>query len=120
ALHARLARVVVVAADRQRLPAIPGTAVTVDAVPGQGPLRGLEAGLRAAHRAGYARAFVAATDMPMLTGETVSLLLAECGAGATADGGEAADAVVATVDGRDEPLAAVYRTDLWERIDGAL
>ncbi len=120
ALHSRLAHVVVVAAEGQRLPVIPGTATAVDAVPGQGPLRGLEAGLRAAHRDGYASAFVAATDMPMLTGETVSLLLERYGVGASAAGAVAPDAVVAVVGGRDQPLASVYRTRLWERIDGVL
>src|SRR5699024_8173719 len=111
--------VVVVAAEGQRLPAIPGTATAVDAVPGQGPLRGLEAGLRAAESAGYGGAFVAATDMPMLTGDTVTMLLQAFG-GTAVPAGERPDAVIAVADGRDQPLAAVYRTNLWRCIDGVL
>ncbi|QDQ99337.1 molybdenum cofactor guanylyltransferase [Tomitella fengzijianii] len=84
--------------------------VVVDPVPGQGPLRGLETGLRAGGAAGYPWAFVAATDMPLITTRVVGLLL---DAAAPGD----ADAVIAVAEGRDQPLAGVYRTGLAGRMD---
>lgn len=102
----------VVAALRSRLPQVivvgapaPGARMVHDAVPGEGPLRGLEAGLAAAAEDGFGRAFVAATDMPLLTADVVDRLVRHRAV-------PPPDVVMATVDGRDQPLAAVYRTAL--------
>lgn len=124
ALRSRVPRVIAVAAEGQVLPdltSVEGVSVARDAKPGEGPLRGLEAGLAAAGEAGFARAFVAATDMPLLTGEVVSLLLRE-GRGDGGDPGvtHGPDVVIAVADGRDQPLAAVYRTDLAAQVAGVL
>ncbi|WP_345602501.1 molybdenum cofactor guanylyltransferase [Tomitella cavernea] len=113
ALGTRLPQVFVVAAHGQRFPAPVGAEVVVDAVPDQGPLRGLEAGLRAGRAAGYPWAFVAATDMPLLTADVVGRLLDGAASGAP-------DAVIAVAGGRDHPLAGVYRTGLAEGIDAVV
>lgn len=116
-LRTRLDTVIVVGAAGQALPALDGDgAVTVvtDTIPGQGPLRGLEAGLMAAEERGHRWAFVAATDMPLLTGDVVGELCIAAVSDASLD------VVVASVDGADQPLAAVYRTALGRRIDDVL
>ncbi|WP_235681127.1 molybdenum cofactor guanylyltransferase [Tomitella gaofuii] len=118
-LRARLPRVFVVAADGQRVPAPAGAEMVVDSVPDEGPLRGLEAGLRAGGAAGYRWAFVAATDMPLLTAAVVGRLLEGVAAG-PADASGAPDAVIAVAGGRDHPLAGVYRTALAEEIDAVV
>lgn len=69
-------------------------------------------GLRAAADAGAGSAFVCAVDMPWLTATVIDTL-------ATAAAGSAADVVLA-YHGRDHYLAAVYRTELAERIDALL
>jgi molybdopterin-guanine dinucleotide biosynthesis protein A len=75
---------------------------------GVGPLAGLEAGLAAtAHQV----VFAAATDMPYLTPEVATGLVA-------ASAGH--DAAVPLVGGRLEPLAAAYRTTAVAAIASAL
>lgn len=111
-LREALPHVIVVAARGQSLPAADAQIVR-DPVPDEGPLRGLATGLDAARDAGFAWAFAAATDTPLLTAAVVRRLLAaaaEAGSGATGD--DAPAAVLAVADGRDQPLIAAYRTDL--------
>jgi molybdopterin-guanine dinucleotide biosynthesis protein A len=92
--------VVVVAAPGQDLPPLPaGVAVTRDAVEGNGPLQGLLAGLDALAGRSQA-AFVAACDLPGLTPDLVSAVLAHLGNAA---------ACVPVAGGREHPLAAAYR-----------
>ncbi|HET7428085.1 MAG TPA: molybdenum cofactor guanylyltransferase, partial [Gaiellales bacterium] len=98
-LLARVAApVVIVAAPGQELPDVPGAETAVDASPGRGPLEGIAAGLRAL-QGRCDRAFVAATDLPLMHPAFVSAVL-------DALQGEAA---APASDGRVHPLAAAYR-----------
>lgn len=101
-LRAELPHVIVVAAQGQDLPTVDARIVR-DPVPDEGPLRGLATGLEAARAAGFDWAFAAATDTPLLSTAVVRRVLA---------GAVDVDAVVATADGRDQPLIAAYRTAL--------
>jgi molybdopterin-guanine dinucleotide biosynthesis protein A len=100
--------VFVVAAPGQRLPDLQAQVVRDD-VRGLGPLLATGRGLRAAAEAGAKRAFLCATDMPLLTADLIDLL-EERAIELDAD-------VVLPWDGRDHYLAAVYRTDLAARVD---
>jgi molybdopterin-guanine dinucleotide biosynthesis protein A len=100
--------VFVVAAPGQPLPVLQARVVR-DEVRGLGPLLATGRGLRAAAEVGARRAFVCAVDMPFLTADLIDAL---AGPAAELD----AD-VVLPWDGRDHYLAAVYRTDLAERVD---
>jgi molybdopterin-guanine dinucleotide biosynthesis protein A len=100
--------VFVVAAPGQPLPELRAE-VLRDKVPGLGPLSATGQGLRAARAAGAARALVCAVDMPLLTVDVIEVL-ADRAAEVDAD-------VVLPWDGRDHYLAAVYRTDLADRIE---
>ena len=106
-LRQRCSPVFVVAAPGQPLPELP-VPVLRDKVPGLGPLPAVGHGLHAAARAGAARAFVAAVDMPFLSTDLIDAL-----SGATA----APVDVVLPWDGRDHYLAAVYRTGLAGVVD---
>jgi molybdenum cofactor guanylyltransferase len=101
--------VFVMAAPGQPLPVLQGARVIRDDVRGMGPLPATGRGLRAAAEAGARLAFVCAVDMPLLTGELIDDLVRL----ATETDAE----VVLPWDGRSHYLAAVYRTDLAERID---
>ncbi|MFO7956453.1 MAG: formate dehydrogenase accessory sulfurtransferase FdhD [Candidatus Brocadiia bacterium] len=83
-----------------------------DAYPGLGPLAGIHAGLQ---QAVGERAFFMACDMPLVSPEAISALL-------SAAGGSAAPAVVASANGRPQPLCGVYSRDLLpaleERLEG--
>ncbi len=94
--------VVAVAAPEQPDPALPpGVELVRDAVAGDGPLRGLEAGLAAL--AGRAeRAFAAAVDLPRLDPVLVRGLLGRL---------DDATAAAPFVGGHRQPLAAAYRVD---------
>lgn len=87
------ADVIVVANDR---PEVRGARVVPDAIPGSGSLGGILSGIEAAR---HERVFAAAADMPFLNLALVRDLL---------DRLEGQDAVVPVVDGRPEPLHAVY------------
>jgi len=100
--------VFVVAAPGQRLPDLPAR-VLRDDVRGVGPLLATGLGLRAAAEAGVKRAFLCATDMPLLTADVIDLLH-ERAIETDAD-------VVLPWDGRDHYLAAVYRTELAAQVD---
>ncbi|OSC21965.1 molybdenum cofactor guanylyltransferase [Mycobacterium vulneris] len=101
--------VFVMAAPGQPLPAVQAQVVR-DEVRGQGPLPATGRGLRAAAEAGARYAFVCAVDMPLLSAELIDELVQL----ATETNAE----IVLPWDGRSHYLAAVYRTDLAERIDG--
>jgi molybdopterin-guanine dinucleotide biosynthesis protein A len=88
--------------------AVAGARVTHDAVEGQGPVAGIVAGLRAARRS---RALVVAVDMPCLREDVLRLLAAAA---------PEADVVAPVVDGRPEPLCAVYATRAAEPMAEAL
>jgi molybdenum cofactor guanylyltransferase len=98
----------VVAAPGQRLPALDAT-ILRDEVRGVGPLVATGTGLRAAAAAGAEWAFVCATDMPFVDTEFIDFLV-ESARNIGAD-------VVMPWDGRDHPLAALYRTALADRIE---
>jgi molybdopterin-guanine dinucleotide biosynthesis protein A len=99
------APVVVVAAPGQELPPLPaGVEEARDAEPGQGPLEGLAAGMRAL--AGRAdAAFACGADMPFLTPAAIGQLAFTLNARWEA-------VVVTDRDGRDFPLGALYRLSL--------
>ncbi len=103
ALAPAIGTVVVVRAAGQVLPPLPaGVAVTDDAAAGRGPLEGLLAGLRAVPPA-TTRVVVFAVDLPFATPQLARALLVALDAGG-------ADAAVPVAGGRDQPLAAAYRT----------
>jgi molybdopterin-guanine dinucleotide biosynthesis protein A/uncharacterized protein YhfF len=109
---AAAAPVVVVGAPGQVLPLLPaGVEAACDAVADRGPLQGLAAGMRAIGARAEA-AFVCGADMPFLSAAAVGRLSAEL----TAD----CDAVVVTVDSRDQPLGAVYRGSLLGLVEALL
>lgn len=99
----------VMAAPGQPLPEVPAR-VLRDEVRGQGPLPATGGGLRAAAETGARFAFVCAVDMPLLSASLIDDLIGL----ATETNAE----IVLPWDGRSHYLAAVYRTDLAERIDG--
>lgn len=105
------APVVVVAALEQELPPLPPEVLVVrDAIAGQGPLRGLEAGLSAL--AGRAEAaFVCGCDMPELSPAVIARL-------AELRGDHAA--LVIEDAGYWQPLHAYYRVDLLPALQAAL
>ncbi|MGA7053365.1 MAG: molybdenum cofactor guanylyltransferase, partial [Mycobacterium sp.] len=100
--------VFVMAAPGQPVPAVPGRVIR-DAVRGLGPLSATGRGLRAAAEAGAKYAFVCAVDMPLLTVELIDDLI-QLAIETNAE-------VVLPWDGRSHYLAAVYRTDLADRVD---
>jgi molybdopterin-guanine dinucleotide biosynthesis protein A len=108
-LAQRCEPVFVVAAPGQPLPTVQAKVIR-DEVRGQGPLPATGRGLRAAAEAGARHAFVCAVDMPLLSAELIDDLVRL----ATETNAE----IVLPWDGRSHYLAAVYRTDLAERIDG--
>nr|WP_301337112.1 molybdenum cofactor guanylyltransferase [Mycobacterium asiaticum] len=108
-LSQRCSPVYVVAAPGQRLPAL-SAHILRDEVRGLGPLPATGRGLRAAAEAGARYAFVSAVDMPSLTADLIDELLRLAV--------ETHAEVVMPWDGRSHYLAAVYRTDLADRIDG--
>jgi molybdopterin-guanine dinucleotide biosynthesis protein A len=109
-LDAGLAPVVVVAAPDQTLPTLPDAVeVVADLVEGLGPLQGLATGLGALARRADA-AFVGATDLPFLRPQLARAVLAPF------DGDADLDVVLPVVGGRQQPLAAAYRTRLAERV----
>ncbi|CNV72456.1 molybdopterin-guanine dinucleotide biosynthesis protein A [Mycobacterium tuberculosis] len=90
------------------MPTLP-VPVLRDELPGLGPLPATGRGLRAAAEAGVRLAFVCAVDMPYLTVELIEDLARR----AVQTDAE----VVLPWDGRNHYLAAVYRTDLADRVD---
>lgn len=92
-------RVLVVAAPGQELPPV-GADVVRDDLPGQGPLRGLVTGLRAA---GGGFAFVASCDAPFLVPALVAFVVSAAAG---------SDAAVPRWAGRMHPLHAAYRVGI--------
>jgi len=100
--------VFLLAAPGQPLPVL-HAAILRDELRGLGPLPATGRGLRAAAEAGARFAFVCAVDMPRLTVELIDELVRLAV--------ETNAEVVSPWDGRSHYLAAVYRTDLADRID---
>ena len=103
--------VFVVAAPGQPLPTLQ-VPVIRDELRGLGPLPATGRGLRAAAEAGARFAFVCAVDMPYLTVELIDDLARRAA--------ETNAEVVLPWDGRSHYLAAVYRTELAERVDALI
>jgi molybdopterin-guanine dinucleotide biosynthesis protein A len=76
----------------------------------QGPLAGIEAGLAASQ---YDHVFVAAGDMPFLSGSLVGYLLERLGQGGVM-------AVIPHLGGRSHPLCGAYTHALLPRVSAAL
>jgi len=89
---------VVVGAQGQELPPLPGVVVRRDEVAEQGPLQGMAAGLAALQGRADA-AYISSCDVPLLRPAFVSRMLDLLGD---------ADIVVPDVEGRHHPLAGVY------------
>ncbi|WP_155772014.1 molybdenum cofactor guanylyltransferase [Mycobacterium asiaticum] len=104
----RCSPVYVMAAPGQPLPALP-VPILRDEMRGLGPLPATGRGLREAAAAGAQLAFVSAVDMPSLTTDLIDEL-ARLAVETNAE-------IVMPWDGRSHYLAAVYRTDLADRID---
>jgi molybdenum cofactor guanylyltransferase len=100
--------VFVMAAPGQPLPTLQ-VPVIRDELRGLGPLPATGRGLRAAAEAGARLAFVCAVDMPYLTVDVIDALARRAA--------ETNAEVVLPWDGRSHYLAAVYRTELADRID---
>ena len=98
----------VVAAPGQRLPELQARVVRDD-VRGLGALLATGRGLRAAAEAGAERAFVCSVDASLLSADLIDVLEARA-AEVDAD-------VVLPWDGADHYLAAVYRTELADKVD---
>lgn len=102
-LSAVVEPIVVVGAPEQELPPLPADViVTRDETPGQGPLQGLAAGL-AALEGRTSAAYVSSCDAPLLQPAFVRRMIVALGEDAIA---------VPFVEGRHQPLAAVYRLDV--------
>ncbi len=96
-------RIVVVRSPGATLPDLPAAVEVVDdARPGRGPVEGLRTGCE--HLGPGWSVFVTATDMPFLTTGFVTTTL-----DALTD---EVDAAVPVAEGRRQPLAAAYRSDL--------
>ncbi len=106
ALASRCGEVIVVGA-KGYAPA--GAGQVPDLRPGEGPLAGIEAGLMAAR---YRLVFVAAGDLPFLTGAFVGCLLGLLSEGVWA--------VVPVLGHGPHPLCAVYRRDVQATVSAAL
>ena len=102
------AHVFVIAAPGQPLPTVEAE-VLRDEVRSVGPLLATGRGLRAAADAGLELAFVCAVDMPLLDVDLIDELAGPA-VRLRAD-------VVLPWDGRDHYLAAVYRTELADKVD---
>jgi len=102
--------VVVVHADGQQLPPLPGVQRAVDRLPDRGPLEGIAAGLRAV--AGRRpEVVVSGTDLPFLHPDLVLALAAALGQH---------DMAVPVADGHVHHLCAVYRSDLLPAVEQQL
>lgn len=101
--------VFVMAAQGQPLPALEAARIMRDESRSQGPLPATGRGLHAAAEAGARLAFVCAVDMPLVTADLIDQLVRLAV--------ETNAEVVSPWDGRSHFLAAVYRTDLADRID---
>jgi molybdopterin-guanine dinucleotide biosynthesis protein A len=96
--------VVVVGAPGQVLPPLPSSVrLAADDAAGRGPLQGLATGLAALERQGIGRAVVLATDQPFAAALAARLLSV-----VRPDD----DAVAITLEGRLQPLGALYATRL--------
>jgi len=94
--------VIVVAGPGQVLPALPGAVhIARDAVAGQGPLYGLATGMGTL--ALFDAVFLAACDLPLLSGESIRQVVGSLGSHQVA---------VPFIGGRLHPLSACYRTDV--------
>ncbi len=74
-----------------------GVKMAPDHYPGMGPLAGLHAGLSASV---YDRNFIAACDMPFVSGELAAALIKQC---------RSHDAVIPVINGRQHPLFSVFQ-----------
>jgi len=99
----------VVAVGVANVPELGGVRRIPDLRPGSGPLAGMEAGLEAAH---HPLVFVAAGDMPFLSGELVGFLLDRISEGSTA--------VVPAHGGQPHPLCAAYNRSALPVVSSAL
>jgi len=99
--------IVVVGAPGQELPAVSVPTLRVDDdIEGEGPLRGMAAGLGALVGRAEA-AFVSSCDVPLLRPAFVARMIALLGND---------DIAVPVVEGLHHPLAAVYRIDVLETV----
>ncbi|MFL6559710.1 MAG: molybdenum cofactor guanylyltransferase [Bacillus sp. (in: firmicutes)] len=81
-----------------------GLPMVTDIYPGQGPLAGIHTGLLASK---FDVNFIAACDMPFVSGELAEVLVNQCGD---------YDAVIPIINGRQHPLFAVYQKRVTKEI----
>lgn len=101
------------AADPRPLPPVP---VRRDGVEGLGPLEGLRVALSWARETGRAGVVVLACDLPLLGPESVGALVRAWASRPD----DAPDGVVPVVEGRLQPLAAVYGTAVLDAVEARL
>lgn len=98
-LEKELAPIVIVAAPGQELPELGSDILEVrDEVPGQGPVQGLLTGLNVLDESVHC-AFVCSCDLPLLTADFVKFIV---------DRASPDSIVVPEIEGRKQPLCAVY------------
>ncbi len=102
--------IVVGAPDQDLPPLMPGVVRVDDDIEGEGPLRGMSAGIGALSGRAVA-AYVSSCDTPFLRPQFVARMIALLGDH---------DIVVPVVEGRHHPLAAVYRVSVLGEIDALL
>ncbi len=96
---------VIIVADTPDRYAVPGCRTVGDLSPGEGPLGGLVTGL---HYTGGEHAAAVGCDMPHLQPDLLRLLDAEC---------RGYEAAVPVVDGRMQPICAVYARSAAPRLE---
>lgn len=87
-----------------------GCRVVVDELPGEGPLAGLQAGLR---QASFDLVATVPCDTPFLPVDMIGKMTARLREGGL-------EAVVAAVDGRRQPAIAIYRKSVLPKLDACL
>jgi molybdopterin-guanine dinucleotide biosynthesis protein A len=106
-----LSHIVIVAADEQVLPELPGgVTIARDSRPQRGPREGLAAGLQALP-AGVEAVYVTSCDVPLLVPAFVERMFDELGD---------CDIAVPREEEHHHPLAAVYRTSVLSHVERLL
>ena len=121
ALKTVCSRVLLAAREASRYEFL-GLEQAADHFPGKGPMAGLHAGLTASQTEWNA---AAACDMPLVTGDMIKALVQAAIQAERQEGGAAMqvkplEAVIPVLDGRPQPLLAVYRRSVQHSLEQCL